>query len=103
MYNNSPTCSIIGYLCVFLPVSTIMVQRQLCTLEHLMNSGFGRPFPRHGLQLLFWFANHCVTCELINFVLIIKVRALNQIRSQTKFIEMLLLVIGNTYGIFFLF
>ncbi|KAM9856701.1 uncharacterized protein ACBR49_000396 isoform 1-T2 [Aulostomus maculatus] len=49
-----------------------MVQLQLCTLEHLMNSGFGRPFPRHGLQLLFWFANHCVTCELMNCVVIMK-------------------------------
>ncbi|XP_035516889.1 uncharacterized protein LOC118327581 [Morone saxatilis] len=49
-----------------------MVQWQLCTVEHLMNSGFGRPFPRHGLQLLFWFSNHCVTCELINFVVIMK-------------------------------
>lgn len=49
-----------------------MVQWHLCTLEHLMNSGFGRPFPRHGLQLLFWFANHCVTCELINSVLVMK-------------------------------
>ncbi|KAM9363883.1 uncharacterized protein ABDE67_020905 [Symphorus nematophorus] len=37
-----------------------------------MNSGFGRPFPRHGLQLLFWFANHCVSCELINSVVIMK-------------------------------
>ncbi|XP_038570505.1 uncharacterized protein LOC119899810 [Micropterus salmoides] len=49
-----------------------MVMQQLCTLEHLMNSGFGRPFPRHGLQLLFWFANHCVTWELINCVVIMK-------------------------------
>ncbi|XP_049426498.1 uncharacterized protein LOC125885100 [Epinephelus fuscoguttatus] len=49
-----------------------MVQWQICTLEHLMNSGFGRPFPRHGLQLLFWFANQCVTCEPINFVVIMK-------------------------------
>nr|XP_020442642.1 uncharacterized protein LOC109952111 [Monopterus albus] len=45
-----------------------MVQSQLCSLEHLMNSGFGRPFPRHGLQLLFWFANDCVTCELTDCV-----------------------------------
>ncbi|XP_033976823.1 uncharacterized protein LOC117474906 isoform X1 [Trematomus bernacchii] len=49
-----------------------MVQRQLCSLEQLRISEFGRPFPRHGLQLLFWFANHCVTCEVINFVLIMK-------------------------------
>ncbi|XP_070780068.1 uncharacterized protein [Enoplosus armatus] len=49
-----------------------MVQWQVYTLEHLMNSGFGRPFPRHGLQLLFWFANHCVTCELIHCVVVMK-------------------------------
>ncbi|XP_070684361.1 uncharacterized protein [Pempheris klunzingeri] len=49
-----------------------MVQFQLYTLEHLMNSRFGRPFPRHGLQLLFWFSNHCVTFELSNFELIMK-------------------------------
>ncbi|XP_072240162.1 uncharacterized protein [Leuresthes tenuis] len=49
-----------------------MVQWQLCTLEHLMSSGFGRPFPRHGLQLLFWFANHCVACELDSFVVVMK-------------------------------
>ncbi|XP_028258934.1 uncharacterized protein LOC114434130 [Parambassis ranga] len=49
-----------------------MVQCQLCTLDHLMESGFGRPFPRHGLQLLFWFANHCVTFELVHSVSIMK-------------------------------
>nr|XP_046256954.1 uncharacterized protein LOC124065546 isoform X2 [Scatophagus argus] len=49
-----------------------MVEWQLCTLEHLMNSRFGRPFPRHGLQLLYWFANCCVTFEMINFVVIMK-------------------------------
>lgn len=60
-------------MCVSHPVSLRMVKRQLCTLEHLMNTEFGRPFPRHGLQLLFWFANHCVTCEFSNVVVIIKV------------------------------
>uniref|UniRef100_A0A667WM12 Uncharacterized protein n=1 Tax=Myripristis murdjan TaxID=586833 RepID=A0A667WM12_9TELE len=43
-----------------------MVQCQLSTLEHLQSSGFGRPPPRHGLQLLFWFAKHCVTLEFNN-------------------------------------
>lgn len=59
---------------VFFSPSPNMVQWQLCTLDELKYSRFGRPFPRHGLQLLFWFANHCVTCELINFVVIMKVR-----------------------------
>ncbi|KAM4584928.1 uncharacterized protein PAE49_004334 isoform 1-T4 [Odontesthes bonariensis] len=49
-----------------------MVQWQLCTLEQLMSSGFGHPFPRHGLQLLFWFANHCVACELDTLVGVMK-------------------------------
>uniref|UniRef100_A0A3B3WR00 Uncharacterized protein n=1 Tax=Poecilia mexicana TaxID=48701 RepID=A0A3B3WR00_9TELE len=40
-----------------------MVLWQIHTLDHLDTSGFGRPFPRHGLQLLFWFSNHCVTFE----------------------------------------
>lgn len=33
---------------------------QLSTIQDLKNSGFGRPPPRHGLKLLFWFANECV-------------------------------------------
>uniref|UniRef100_A0A3B3I5R7 Uncharacterized protein n=1 Tax=Oryzias latipes TaxID=8090 RepID=A0A3B3I5R7_ORYLA len=37
-----------------------MVLWQLCTLEHLRTSSFGYPPPRHGLQLLFWFANDCL-------------------------------------------
>lgn len=40
-----------------------MVLWQLCTLEHLRTSSFGCPPPRHGLQLLFWFANDCVTSD----------------------------------------
>ncbi|MEQ2238047.1 hypothetical protein ILYODFUR_029340 [Ilyodon furcidens] len=43
-----------------------MVLWQLRTLDHLDTSEFGRPFPRHGLQLLFWFSNHCVSFELNN-------------------------------------
>ncbi|XP_031601298.2 uncharacterized protein LOC116324726 [Oreochromis aureus] len=49
-----------------------MVQWQLCTLENLMYSGFGRPFPRHGLQLLFWFSNQCVTCDAVQLVVTMK-------------------------------
>ncbi|KAK2852251.1 hypothetical protein Q7C36_007452 [Tachysurus vachellii] len=29
-------------------------------LRDLMQIGFGRRFPRHGLKLLYWFANNCV-------------------------------------------
>ncbi|XP_029949251.1 uncharacterized protein LOC115389822 [Salarias fasciatus] len=49
-----------------------MVQLQLSTLQQLMDSGFGRPFPRHGLQLLFWFANDCLTCEVVHLVSVMK-------------------------------
>ncbi|XP_010900945.2 uncharacterized protein LOC105029331 [Esox lucius] len=36
---------------------------QLRTLDDLYRSGFGRPLPRHGLMLLFWFANECVNFD----------------------------------------
>ncbi|XP_014832677.1 PREDICTED: uncharacterized protein LOC106910532 isoform X2 [Poecilia mexicana] len=49
-----------------------MVLWQIHTLDHLDTSGFGRPFPRHGLQLLFWFSNHCVTFEPENSVDVMK-------------------------------
>ncbi|XP_061573912.1 uncharacterized protein LOC133440578 [Cololabis saira] len=49
-----------------------MVQQQLNCLQVLRASGFGQPFPCHGLQLLFWFANDCVTVELQNFVQVMK-------------------------------
>ncbi|XP_073718250.1 uncharacterized protein [Misgurnus anguillicaudatus] len=32
-------------------------------LAHLKDSGFGRPWPRHGLKLLHWFANECISFE----------------------------------------
>ncbi|KAM9399144.1 uncharacterized protein ACWYII_031476 [Salvelinus alpinus] len=33
---------------------------QLSTIQDLKDTGFGHPPPRHGLKLLFWFANDCV-------------------------------------------
>ncbi|KAL1023519.1 hypothetical protein UPYG_G00041890 [Umbra pygmaea] len=33
---------------------------QLSTIEELRDSSFGRPLPRHGLMLLFWYARDCV-------------------------------------------
>ncbi|XP_039511295.1 uncharacterized protein LOC120466756 [Pimephales promelas] len=30
-------------------------------LSQLRDSGFGRPWPRHGLKLLYWFAKDCVS------------------------------------------
>lgn len=34
--------------------------RTLNELSHLRNSGYGQPWPRHGLKLLYWFANKYV-------------------------------------------
>ncbi|XP_036438904.1 uncharacterized protein LOC118816570 [Colossoma macropomum] len=32
----------------------------LNTLSELQSSGYGQPYPRHGLNLLYWFATQCV-------------------------------------------
>ncbi|XP_027001897.1 uncharacterized protein LOC113642536 [Tachysurus fulvidraco] len=34
--------------------------KTLNELKHLKKSGFGQRYPRHGLKLLYWFANDCV-------------------------------------------
>ncbi|XP_051561620.1 uncharacterized protein LOC127445516 isoform X1 [Myxocyprinus asiaticus] len=34
--------------------------RRIKTISELEGSGFGRPCPRHGLKLLFWFADYCI-------------------------------------------
>ncbi|XP_048020111.1 uncharacterized protein LOC125251189 [Megalobrama amblycephala] len=44
--------------CLFL-VSVSSV-RKLNNIDDLRNSGYGRPRPRHGLQLIFWFAQRVV-------------------------------------------
>ncbi|XP_030643698.1 uncharacterized protein LOC115823815 [Chanos chanos] len=54
-----------GNLSEVLTVSVILASNfaqieTLTTLEDLKDSGFGRPSPRHGLKLLFWFMNKCV-------------------------------------------
>ncbi|XP_059410999.1 uncharacterized protein LOC132144227 [Carassius carassius] len=38
-------------------------------LAQLRESGFGRPQPRHGLRLLYWFANECVSFDEDNNML----------------------------------
>ncbi|XP_039511806.1 uncharacterized protein LOC120467094 isoform X2 [Pimephales promelas] len=38
-------------------------------LSRLRDSGFGRPWPRHGLKLLYWFANDCVSFGKDNVML----------------------------------
>ncbi|KTG02916.1 hypothetical protein cypCar_00045084 [Cyprinus carpio] len=37
-------------------------------LVQLSNTRFGRPRPRHGLRLLYWFANECVSFENSNML-----------------------------------
>ncbi|ROL54837.1 hypothetical protein DPX16_23289 [Anabarilius grahami] len=37
------------------------MKETLNELAHLGDSGFGQPWPRHGLKLLYWFANDCVS------------------------------------------
>ncbi|XP_058613472.1 uncharacterized protein LOC131528379 [Onychostoma macrolepis] len=37
-------------------------------LAQLRNTRFGRPWPRHGLKLLYWFANECISFENNNML-----------------------------------
>ncbi|XP_026086590.1 uncharacterized protein LOC113061564 [Carassius auratus] len=37
--------------------------RTLNELSHLRETGFGQPYPRHGLSLLWWFADDCVEID----------------------------------------
>lgn len=37
--------------------------KTLNEIAHLKNSTFGKPHPRHGLKLLYWFAHDCVYSE----------------------------------------
>ncbi|KAK9981817.1 hypothetical protein ABG768_001341 [Culter alburnus] len=37
------------------------MMQTLNELSHLRDSRFGQPWPRHGLKLLYWFANDCVS------------------------------------------
>ncbi len=37
--------------------------RTLNELSHLRETGFGQPYPRHGLSLLWWFADECVEID----------------------------------------
>nr|XP_055060360.1 uncharacterized protein LOC129444038 [Misgurnus anguillicaudatus] len=41
-----------------------MVKR-ISDVSELQDSGFGKPWPRHGLRLLYWFADQCIsgTCN----------------------------------------
>lgn len=40
--------------------------RTLEEIDQLKQSGFGRPQPRHGLKLLYWFATDCLTVDQNN-------------------------------------
>ncbi|KAG9259996.1 hypothetical protein AMEX_G27641 [Astyanax mexicanus] len=43
----------------------------LNTLWDLLDSGFGWPSPRHGLNLLYWFANECVEVDKWNQITVL--------------------------------
>uniref|UniRef100_A0A3B1JS28 Uncharacterized protein n=1 Tax=Astyanax mexicanus TaxID=7994 RepID=A0A3B1JS28_ASTMX len=43
----------------------------LNTLWDLLDSGFGWPSPRHGLNLLYWFANECVEVDNWNQIAVL--------------------------------
>ncbi|XP_007232790.3 uncharacterized protein LOC103043743 [Astyanax mexicanus] len=43
----------------------------LNTLWDLLDSGFGWPSPRHGLNLLYWFANECVEVDNWNQITVL--------------------------------
>ncbi|RXN09075.1 hypothetical protein ROHU_011217 [Labeo rohita] len=36
------------------------IPQKITTIPQLQECGFGQPWPRHGLQLLFWFAKVCI-------------------------------------------
>lgn len=38
-----------------------MTMRRIKTISELQESGFGQPWPRLGLKLLYWFANQCIS------------------------------------------
>ncbi|KAG9259998.1 hypothetical protein AMEX_G27644 [Astyanax mexicanus] len=49
-----------------------MVRKEtLNTLPDLVDSGFGRPSPRHGLNLLYWFVTHCLHFSFNNEITVL--------------------------------
>ncbi|KAL0202982.1 hypothetical protein M9458_001000, partial [Cirrhinus mrigala] len=36
------------------------IPQKITTISQLRECGFGQPWPRHGLKLLFWFAKDCI-------------------------------------------
>lgn len=47
-------------------IVTMSRPQTLNEISHLEQCRFGRPSPRHGLKLLYWFANDCVSFDLNN-------------------------------------
>ncbi|XP_076848431.1 uncharacterized protein LOC143494210 [Brachyhypopomus gauderio] len=51
-----------GEICIGLSWISIMGMT-LNELAQLKDKGFGKPYPRHGLNLLYWFANECIDID----------------------------------------
>uniref|UniRef100_A0A3B1KAI5 Uncharacterized protein n=1 Tax=Astyanax mexicanus TaxID=7994 RepID=A0A3B1KAI5_ASTMX len=60
----------------------------VCTLDtlwDLLDSGFGRPSPRHGLNLLYWFANQSPRTRVYGFRLYHNNEGLLPVTNQLYF------------------
>lgn len=53
----------ISFTFVCVRPSSEVTMMMLEEIDQLKQSGFGRPQPRHGLKLLYWFATDCLTLD----------------------------------------
>ncbi|XP_077077942.1 uncharacterized protein LOC143731161 [Siphateles boraxobius] len=53
-------------ICVFL--ASVSSVKKLNNINDLRNTGYGKPYPRHGLQLLFWLARNAIVDQNNNHI-----------------------------------